>query len=166
MQKVRTGFRSPSFSSPRRSSSAGRRRLHEIKYDGYRTQVIVEGGRARAFTRRGFDWSDKYPHLVEAAAALPVEGGDHRRRGHRHEQGRPVGFRGAAFLYPLAAGRHHFGRVRPAAHTNERRPRMAKRRHSPMRLDARYEMLNSPSGGEPKHPFLADSWRGLITAET
>ena len=31
--------------------------IHEIKYDGYRTQLVIEGGRARAFTRRGFDWS-------------------------------------------------------------------------------------------------------------
>ena len=33
--------------------------LHEIKYDGYRTELIIEGGQARAFTRRGFDWSDE-----------------------------------------------------------------------------------------------------------
>ena len=37
-----------------------------------KTEFIVEGGRARAFTQRGSDWSDKYPRLVEAAAALPV----------------------------------------------------------------------------------------------
>lgn len=34
--------------------------LHEIKYDGYRTQLIVEDGMARAFTRRGYDWSHRY----------------------------------------------------------------------------------------------------------
>jgi bifunctional non-homologous end joining protein LigD len=46
--------------------------LHEIKYDGYRTELLIEGGKASAFTRRGFDWSDKYGPLVDAAAKLPV----------------------------------------------------------------------------------------------
>ncbi|RWF14766.1 MAG: DNA ligase D, partial [Mesorhizobium sp.] len=47
--------------------------LHEIKYDGYRTQLIVEGGSARAFTRRGYDWSHRYRRIVEAAAQLKAE---------------------------------------------------------------------------------------------
>ncbi|RWO46431.1 MAG: hypothetical protein E5Y04_29485, partial [Mesorhizobium sp.] len=42
--------------------------IHEIKYDGYRTQVIVEDGKARAITRRGYDWSSTYKTIVEAAA--------------------------------------------------------------------------------------------------
>lgn len=46
--------------------------LHEIKYDGYRTELIVEGGGARAFTRRGYDWSHRYKRLVQTAANLPV----------------------------------------------------------------------------------------------
>ncbi|MBZ9706860.1 DNA ligase D [Mesorhizobium sp. B3-2-1] len=48
--------------------------LHEIKYDGYRTQLIVEGHSARAFTRRGHDWSHRYKGIVQAAANLPVKG--------------------------------------------------------------------------------------------
>ncbi|RWK31956.1 DNA ligase D, partial [Mesorhizobium sp.] len=47
--------------------------LHEIKYDGYRTQLIVEGATARAFTRRGYDWSHRYRRIVQAAAGLPVK---------------------------------------------------------------------------------------------
>ncbi|RWA69302.1 DNA ligase D [Mesorhizobium sp.] len=47
--------------------------LHEIKYDGYRTQLIVEDGMARAFTRRGYDWSHRYRRIVQAAAGLPVK---------------------------------------------------------------------------------------------
>jgi bifunctional non-homologous end joining protein LigD len=46
--------------------------LHEIKHDGYRTEIIVECGHARALTRRGFDWSSKYALVVEAAAKLKV----------------------------------------------------------------------------------------------
>lgn len=47
--------------------------LHEIKYDGYRTELVVEGRQARAFTRRGYDWSHRYKRIVQAAAQLPVK---------------------------------------------------------------------------------------------
>ncbi|RWO36773.1 MAG: ATP-dependent DNA ligase [Mesorhizobium sp.] len=46
--------------------------IHEIKYDGYRTQVIIENGTARTITRRGYDWSSTYKTIVEAAATLPA----------------------------------------------------------------------------------------------
>jgi bifunctional non-homologous end joining protein LigD len=47
--------------------------IHEIKYDGYRTELIIEGGIARAYTRRGYDWSHKYVRIVEAAGKLPAK---------------------------------------------------------------------------------------------
>lgn len=47
--------------------------IHEVKYDGYRTQLIVENGKARAFTKNGHDWSDRYAPIIEAAAVLPCE---------------------------------------------------------------------------------------------
>ncbi|RWB91165.1 MAG: DNA ligase D [Mesorhizobium sp.] len=47
--------------------------LHEIKYDGYRTELVIENGQARAFTRRGYDWSHRYKRVVQAAANLPVK---------------------------------------------------------------------------------------------
>ena len=46
--------------------------LHEVKYDGYRALVAVAGGKAKVFTRSGLDWTDKFPGVAEAAAALPV----------------------------------------------------------------------------------------------
>jgi hypothetical protein len=45
---------------------------YEIKFDGYRTILIVQDGKARAFTRRGLDWTDRYPYIVEEAASLPA----------------------------------------------------------------------------------------------
>jgi ATP-dependent DNA ligase len=42
-------------------------RLHEIKYDGYRIRVERERDRARLFSRNGYDWTDRYPWIVEAA---------------------------------------------------------------------------------------------------
>ncbi|WP_093005123.1 DNA ligase D [Sphingomonas palmae] len=47
--------------------------LHEVKYDGYRALVAVAGGEAKVFTRSGLDWSDKFPGIADAAAALDVK---------------------------------------------------------------------------------------------
>lgn len=44
--------------------------LHEVKHDGYRLIVQREGKRVRLFTRNGFDWSDRYPLIVEAALRI------------------------------------------------------------------------------------------------
>lgn len=44
--------------------------FHEIKYDGYRTQLIIQRGKVQAFTRNGFDWTDRYSPIVRAAAEL------------------------------------------------------------------------------------------------
>jgi bifunctional non-homologous end joining protein LigD len=46
--------------------------VHEIKYDGYRVRLAVEGGAARVLTRGGEEWSDRMGALARAAAALPV----------------------------------------------------------------------------------------------
>lgn len=48
----------------------GDRWTHEIKYDGYRTQIHLAGGQARAFTRNGHDWSKKYAPVLAAAREL------------------------------------------------------------------------------------------------
>lgn len=49
---------------------AGNGWLHEVKYDGYRALVAVGGGAARVFTRSGLDWTDRFPGIAEAAAAI------------------------------------------------------------------------------------------------
>ncbi len=46
--------------------------IHEIKHDGFRTQLVVQNGGASAFTRRGHDWTERYRPIVEEAATLPV----------------------------------------------------------------------------------------------
>jgi len=50
---------------------AGAGWAHEIKFDGYRVQIATGGGKARLYTRRGHDWSDKFPEIVADAAAWP-----------------------------------------------------------------------------------------------
>jgi bifunctional non-homologous end joining protein LigD len=43
---------------------------HEIKFDGYRMQMRVEAGKARLFTRKGLDWSDKFREIAADGAKL------------------------------------------------------------------------------------------------
>ncbi|MBI2260673.1 MAG: DNA ligase D [Caulobacterales bacterium] len=45
--------------------------VHEIKFDGYRLQVAAGGGRATVRTRKGLDWSEKFPELAADAAQWP-----------------------------------------------------------------------------------------------
>lgn len=47
--------------------------FHETKYDGYRALIAIGGRKAKLFTRSGLDWSDKFPRLISAAAALDVD---------------------------------------------------------------------------------------------
>jgi len=45
--------------------------VHEIKFDGYRMQARVEGGKAILNTRKGLDWTARFPEIAKAAARLP-----------------------------------------------------------------------------------------------
>src|SRR5689334_22468198 len=47
--------------------------LHEIKLDGYRMYARLDAGHVQILTRRGNDWTDKYPSIAEAIAGLPVQ---------------------------------------------------------------------------------------------
>ncbi|AZO63407.1 MAG: DNA ligase D [Mesorhizobium sp.] len=51
---------------------AGDRWIHEMKYDGYRILVAVGGGEARAYTRSGLDWSQRFPSVLSEARKLKV----------------------------------------------------------------------------------------------
>jgi len=45
--------------------------IHEIKYDGYRIRVERDGDRVRLITRGGYNWTKRYPWIVEAALKNP-----------------------------------------------------------------------------------------------
>jgi bifunctional non-homologous end joining protein LigD len=47
--------------------------IHEVKHDGYRLQVRRDGDAVQLFTRRGFDWTDRYPAIVRTALKLPAK---------------------------------------------------------------------------------------------
>jgi len=44
---------------------------HEVKFDGYRTQLRVHGGKATIRTRSGLDWTAQFAALARAAKGLP-----------------------------------------------------------------------------------------------
>lgn len=47
--------------------------VHELKWDGYRMHARIDGADVRLLTRTGLDWTYRYPAVVEALRALPVE---------------------------------------------------------------------------------------------
>jgi bifunctional non-homologous end joining protein LigD len=66
----------PEFIAPQLSRAvdrppAGAGWAHEIKFDGYRIQMRIEGGKVTLRTRKGLDWTRKFRALAEAAADLP-----------------------------------------------------------------------------------------------
>ncbi|WP_337187815.1 DNA ligase D [Phenylobacterium sp.] len=44
---------------------------HEVKFDGYRVQLHIRGGRALVLTRTGLDWTGRFAAIADAAAGLP-----------------------------------------------------------------------------------------------
>ena len=47
--------------------------IHEIKFDGYRIQARLDSGKVKLLTRRGLDWTKKFPTIAEAVARLPAK---------------------------------------------------------------------------------------------
>jgi|1186.fasta_scaffold00749_2 bifunctional non-homologous end joining protein LigD len=66
-------FIEPCLASLASDVPGGDRWLHEIKWDGYRLHVRVESGRVRLLTRRGLDWTARFPPIADAAAQLPFQ---------------------------------------------------------------------------------------------
>jgi ATP-dependent DNA ligase len=62
-------FKAFDFCIPTRSTSVptGPDWFHEVKYDGYRLRLERDGDRVRLITRGGYNWTDRYPWIVEAA---------------------------------------------------------------------------------------------------
>ena len=49
---------------------AGNGWMHEVKFDGYRALVAVNGPEVKIYTRNGLDWTDKFQPLARALAGL------------------------------------------------------------------------------------------------
>jgi bifunctional non-homologous end joining protein LigD len=64
------GFVAPCIPSVAHKPPSGPDWVHEIKHDGYRLIVRRGGPAVRLFTRRGHDWTDRYPAIAAVAAKL------------------------------------------------------------------------------------------------
>ncbi len=53
-------------------SPSGDAWLHEIKFDGYRIMCRLEEGGARLLTRRGVDWTSRFPTLLGSIRRVPA----------------------------------------------------------------------------------------------
>ena len=65
------GFVAPQLCESLTRPPTGKGWIHEIKFDGYRVQMRVTGGEVTLKTRKGLDWTSKWPAIAEAASALP-----------------------------------------------------------------------------------------------
>lgn len=65
------GFIKPQLATLKPKAPKGEQWIHEIKYDGYRVQVHLNGGRKKVFTRNGLDWTKRF---TEIAGALAIPG--------------------------------------------------------------------------------------------
>jgi bifunctional non-homologous end joining protein LigD len=65
-----SGFIAPCIPTRAPKPPAGPDWVHEIKHDGYRLQVRRDGDAVRLFTRRGYDWTERYPAIAVTAMLL------------------------------------------------------------------------------------------------
>ena len=65
-------FIEPCLPSPADRPPSGTNWIHEIKHDGYRLMARRDSVGVRLITRRGNDWSDRFPLVVEAVNHLKV----------------------------------------------------------------------------------------------
>lgn len=47
--------------------------VHEIKHDGYRIQARLEGGKVKLLTRKGLDWTKRFPTVAAAVKDLSAK---------------------------------------------------------------------------------------------
>jgi ATP-dependent DNA ligase len=64
------GFGDPCLPTRVPVAPSGPAWVHEIKHDGYRLMVRRTPNGIRIRTRNGFDWTDRFPLIVNAATKL------------------------------------------------------------------------------------------------
>ena len=66
------GFIEPCLPTLGHTVPSGPQWAYEIKHDGYRFICRREGNGVRVFSRRGHDWTDRVPRIVDTFARLPA----------------------------------------------------------------------------------------------
>jgi bifunctional non-homologous end joining protein LigD len=65
------GFIAPQLATLKLKAPSGAQWIHEVKYDGYRVQLRIDGDNRRAYTRNGLNWISKFSVITDA---FEVEG--------------------------------------------------------------------------------------------
>lgn len=63
-------FTPPCLARAQVTPPSGSEWLHEIKYDGYRVQALIEGDDVRLLTRTALDWTARFGVVIQDLAAL------------------------------------------------------------------------------------------------
>jgi bifunctional non-homologous end joining protein LigD len=66
------GFIEPAIPTLRSTVPTGGGWLHEIKFDGYRVQLHLSGGRPAILTPGGYDWTGRFAMIAAALKQWPV----------------------------------------------------------------------------------------------
>lgn len=61
------GFIEPALATAIAKVPAGDRWFHEIKFDGYRSQLHIANSDVRIFTRNGYDWTKRFKKVADDA---------------------------------------------------------------------------------------------------
>ncbi|MGZ4869679.1 MAG: ATP-dependent DNA ligase [Halobacteriota archaeon] len=65
-----SGFIEPCIPTKAARAPVGPDWVYEIKQDGYRLMVRKHNDRVRIYTRRGADWTKRFPRIVKAVQRL------------------------------------------------------------------------------------------------
>ncbi|MET4716096.1 ATP-dependent DNA ligase [Bradyrhizobium japonicum] len=65
-EAVLPGFISPQLATLKTKPPSGAPWIHEIKYDGYRVQLHIDGDTRKAFTRNGHNWVERFSAIAGA----------------------------------------------------------------------------------------------------
>jgi ATP-dependent DNA ligase len=65
-------FIEPCLPRPAKQPPAGVGWIHEIKHDGFRIMARRADGRVQLLTRKGNDFSSRFPQIIAALTALPT----------------------------------------------------------------------------------------------
>ncbi|MGR4932280.1 non-homologous end-joining DNA ligase [Bradyrhizobium sp. CAR08] len=60
------GFISPQLATLKMKAPSGAQWIHEVKYDGYRIQLHINGDDRKAFTRNGHNWVNRFSVIAGA----------------------------------------------------------------------------------------------------
>ena len=67
------GFVEPCLPSVAQRAPTGPEWVYEIKHDGYRLMVRKAGEGVRIYTRRGVDWTKRFPRITDAVRNLKID---------------------------------------------------------------------------------------------